>query len=241
MANIFQKLNYHIRRILFEKYALPKVRNENISKVVFKRYLPAKPVIIDCGAHDGADTVQLANLYNAQIHAFEPVESIFERLKKRTENYSSIICYNIALSNKNGKQNFFVSEGKSDASSSLLEPKDHLRDHPDTFFKKQVLVDTLTLDSWAENNNIKNVDLLWLDMQGFELNMLKASTIILPTVKVIHTEISITETYQGVPTYLEYESFLKSVGFEPIIKAIPNDYDMGNVLFVKNSKLLKNK
>ncbi len=234
MFKILKKIDYHLRRILFEKYALPKVRNENISKATFKKYLPANPVIIDCGAHDGADTVELAKLYKGQIHAFEPVENIFERLKKRTADYSSITCYKVALSDKNGTQNFFVSEGQSDGSSSLLEPKDHLRDHPDTFFEKQIQVDALTLDSWAEINNIKNVDLLWLDMQGFELNMLKASTIILPTVKVIHTEVSITETYKGVTTYEEYESYLKAIGFEVLIKAIPKHWDMGNVLFVRN-------
>ncbi len=233
MSNILQKINYHLKKILFEKYALPKVRNENISKVLFKKYLPANPVIIDCGAHDGADTVALANTYNAQIHAFEPVEDIFKRLKQRTSKFPSIFCYNIALSDNNGKQNFYVSEGESDGSSSLLEPKDHLRDHPETFFEKQTIVETLTLDTWAANNKIEKVDLLWLDMQGFELNMLKASTKILPTVKVIHTEISVTETYKGVPTYETYKSFLQSIGFTVLIEAIPKGWDMGNVLFVR--------
>jgi FkbM family methyltransferase len=195
--------------------------------------LPKNPIIIDCGAHDGADTVQLASVFKGQVHAFEPVNTIFKRLQIRTKSFSNIHCYEIALSDTNGKQNFYLSEGESDGSSSLLEPKDHLKDHPDTFFNETISVVTSTLDAWAEKNNIKNVDLLWLDMQGFELNMLKASRVILPTVKVIHTEISVTETYKGVPSYETYRTFLEGIGFVAKTVAIPPMWDMGNVLFVR--------
>jgi FkbM family methyltransferase len=233
MNRLYRGFVFHLKRILFEKFAIPKVRNENISKVSFKKYLPKNPIIIDCGAHDGADTVQLAKTFKGTVHAFEPVDAIFKRLQNRAKNFANVFCYQIALSDTNGTQKFYVSEGESDGSSSLLEPQDHLKDHPDTYFNETITVTTLTLDAWAESNNIKHVDLLWLDMQGFELNMLKASKIILPTVKVIHTEISVTETYKGVPTYEAYKQFLESIGFVVETVAIPNGWDMGNVLFVR--------
>ena len=105
------------------------------------------------------------------------------------------------------------------------------------FFNETISVVSVTLDAWAEKNNIKNIDLLWLDMQGFELNMLKASKVILPTVKVIHTEISVTETYKAVPTYETYKAFLESIGFVVETVAIPPMWDMGNVLFVRKLKI----
>lgn len=131
---------------------------------------------------------------------------------------------------------FYVSEGASDASSSLLEPMEHLNDHPTTFFKKKITVPTITLDGWAVENNILKVDMLWLDMQGFELNMLQSSNFILDTVSVIHTEVSTKQTYKGVAQYNEFRSFLESKGFVMKIEAIPSGWDMGNVLFVRKRK-----
>jgi len=78
------------------------------------------------------------------------------------------------------------------------------------------------------------VDMLWLDMQGFELQMLKASEIILNMVSVIHTEVSTRETYKGVPLYDDLRSFLEAKGFSVKIEALPTGWDMGNVLFVKD-------
>ena len=233
MRRYIRSANYHLQKLLFEKFALPNALNEKISKVVLKKYLPLRPVIIDCGAHDGADTIELANLKYSTVHAFEPVETLFNKLKSRPNFRKNIKYYQLALADKNGTMDFYVSEGESDASSSLLEPKLHLVDHPETVFNSKIIVRTLTLDSWANENGIEKVDLLWLDMQGFELNMLRESKKILNTVSVIHTEVSTRETYKGVAPYAAYRSFLEERGFKVKIEAIPKGWDMGNVLFVK--------
>ncbi len=239
MNAFINKIQFHLRRIAFEKYGIPKVINEKISKSILKKYLPAHPVIIDCGAHDGSDSIALAKLFKKGIiHSFEPVENLFVRLKKNTQPYPNIKCYKIALSDQNGVQNFFISEGASDASSSLLEPLAHLKDHPDTFFKTNINVPTATLDYWMNENNVQKIDMLWLDMQGFELKMLQASKSVLNTVKVIHTEVSTRETYKSVAQYFEYKFFLEQLGFKVVIEAIPKNWDMGNLLFVKNKNLI---
>jgi len=237
MRRFFKSAIYHIRRILFEKLGLPKVSNERISKIVLKKYLPANSVIVDCGAHDGADTIELARVFKEGIiHAFEPVEKLFHRMKNRGNPNKNIHYYQLALADKTGTMDFYISEGASDGSSSLLEPASHLKDHPDTFFNNKIIVKTSTLDNWAKENNIDKVDLLWLDMQGYELNMLKASPVILDKVSVIHTEVSTKETYKGVVQYTAYRAFLEDKGFEVVLEAIPKGWDMGNVLFVRKRK-----
>lgn len=223
----------YLKTIFFENYGIPKIFAEKISKNVIRKYLPENPVIVDCGAYDGTDSVGLAKNAGSQVHAFEPIDDIFTVLKQRTSEYKNIFCYQVALSDQDGVQVFFVSEGNSNASSSLLQPKDHLQDHPNTYFKNQISVNTLTLDSWAKKYSIERVDMLWLDMQGYEINMLKASRHILQTVKVIHSEVSTKETYEGVVLYPEYKHYLENMGFEVILEAIPRGWDMGNVLFVR--------
>lgn len=217
----------------FQKFGYPRVRDEIISKSVMKKFLPAHPVMIDCGAHEGADSIQLVKILGGTLHAFEPVPGIYGRLKDAVAKYPSIKTYPLALSNKTGHDHFFVSEGASDGSSSLLPPKDHITDHADTFFNKKIEVKTMTLDDWAAEYAIGAVDMLWLDMQGFEMAMLKASTVVFPRVRLIHTEVSTKETYEGVPLYRDYRAFLESCGFKAVVEAIPAGWDMGNVLFAR--------
>ena len=173
------------------------------------------------------------NILKGHVHAFEPVESIFQKLQLKSLPYKNISCYQIALSDKCGKSIFYISEGQSDASSSLLEPLAHLEDHPDTYFTRTIEVDCLTLDEWAKINKINKIDMLWLDMQGFEMNMLVKSKHIFNSVTLIHTEVSLKDTYKGVPHYKMFRAFLETKGFRVIYEAIPKGWDMGNVVFYK--------
>lgn len=214
----------------------PAILNENISLKIIKKYLPQKPTIIDCGAHNGSDSLRLQHYLDATVYSFEPIPRIFNELTENTKHNNRIYCYNIALSDEDGFSTFFVSSGESEASSSLLEPKEHLIDHPMITFREKIIVKTMTLDSWAMQNSIAKVDMLWLDMQGYEMQMLMSSQSILPNVKVIHTEVSTKKTYEGVKLYPEYRFFLSKKGFEVKLEAIPDKWDMGNVLFVRKQK-----
>ena len=212
------------------------VRSESINKNYLKQFLPANPVVIDAGAHVGGDSIEMCRLYpGSRVHAFEPVPAIFKILKHNTRKFKRISCHTVALSNQNGEQIMYVSSGASDGSSSLLKPKEHLTDHPDVFFNEAIKVKTMKLDDWTAANNISTIDLLWLDMQGFELEVLKASSVILPKVKVIHMEVSTRPTYEGVPLYSDVKEWMQQNGFRVEVEAIPNGWDMGNVLFVRNS------
>jgi FkbM family methyltransferase len=233
MIGTLNKIQYQLGKYVFEHFGIPKIKDEKISKAYIKKFLPNNPVMIDCGANDGSDSIELALRCGGEVHAFEPLENIFNQLKIKTANYAAIHCYQLALSDCDGTGSFYVSEGGSEASSSMLEPKEHLTDHPDVLFNQRVPVPMLTLDSWAKKNSIKKIDLLWLDMQGFEMNMLQAAGDILNTVTVIHTEVSTKETYKGVVQYTAYRHYLESLGFKVIVEAIPAGWDMGNVLFVR--------
>ena len=81
-------------------------------------------------------------------------------------------------------------------------------------------------------NNIDHIDFMWLDMQGAEYQMLKKSKIILPTVKVIFTEVSLLQMYEDCPLYPEFRAWLESEGFEVVAEQLPWK-DMGNVLFIR--------
>ncbi len=205
-----------------------------VPKEIISQYLPKNPVIVEAGAHIGLDTEELARYYpEGKIYAFEPVPDLFLQLSERTRPYKNVYCFPFALSNQTGEAVMYISSGVSNGSSSLLPPKDHLADHPDVFFEKKIHVKCITLDEWAEINNVEKVDLLWLDMQGYELNALKASSAVLEKVLAVYTEVNLKEVYDGAPLYSELREWLELRKFKVEVEEIPWE-DGGNVLFVRN-------
>ena len=185
------------------------------NKEFIAHFLPKNPIILEAGAHIGIDSCQMMQQWpECAIHAFEPVPSLYEKLVNNTASFQNIHCYPFALSDTNGIAKMYVSSGTSDASSSLLEPKDHLLIHQSVYFNDYIEVPTITLDDWARANNVDHLDFLWLDMQGYEFTMLKASPEILRTVKVIFIEASYEELYAGTALFPDVRAWLESQGFK---------------------------
>lgn|SRR3990167_11033729 len=223
---------------------LPWGEFEEILSVICE-FLPDNPTIVEAGAYDGSETVMMAKkIPDAKIYSFEPVPELYRKLNTKANSYKNINTYQLALADFNGKTKFHTSE-ESDApgvvsqSSSILKPKDHLI-YSSTCFKNTIEVSAVTLDTWAKSNNIDHIDFLWLDMQGYELNTLKASPEILKTVKVIFTEVEFVEAYAGQSLYQEIKSWLESQGFkmvarnfdEPIVKINAGNW-FGDALFIR--------
>jgi FkbM family methyltransferase len=207
-----------------------------VPKSFIKKFLPRNPIVVEAGAHIGSDTVEMAKLLpKGTIHAFEPVPSLYEQLEQNTYKLNNVRRYRLGLADYVGTANLFLSSGTSDASSSLLFPKEHLIEHPEVFFQEQINISVTTLDHWAHELGIQKVDLLWLDLQGYEFAVLKASPILLATVRVIYTEVNLKELYEGCPLYPEFRQWLKTQGFRIERQELAWE-DAGNVLFVREGE-----
>ncbi len=136
---------------------------------IIGKYLPKKPVIIEAGAHVGYDTNKMYKYWpDSTIYAFEPVPNLYKKLVENTKSLDKVYCFPFALSDNTGTSSLYISEGASDGSSFSLRPKEHLNFHPDTIFQEEIEVETITLDEWAVNFCIDQIDMLWLDIQGYE-------------------------------------------------------------------------
>jgi len=227
----------HISLLCIASSAVVYMQADTAVRFLIKNYLPENPVILDAGAHAGADTLKTREVWKgATIYAFEPMPTLFTQLKENTKNYPNIHCHQVALSDKTGRAKFYLSSGSSDCSHSLLAPKDHLKYHPDVFFERTIEVQAMNLDEWAKQNNVEHIDFMWLDMQGAEMAMLKAAPEILKTVSVIYTEVNFYEVYAGCPKYPEYRAWLESQGFVVMYEDTKRWVDFGDVLFVRKKK-----
>ncbi len=205
-----------------------------------KEHLNENPIIVEAGSFDGKETIKMADMWpQGTICAFEPVPAIFENLKHNTAHLPNVQCYSLALSDQNGNATLYVSEkpskpGIPSQANSLLKPKKRLEISPITFPHK-IQVPTITLDTWALTYNIDRIDFLWLDLQGCELPVLKASPKVLTQVKVIYTEVEFIEAYENQPLYEDVKSWLESQGFTMIGKDFQDSptWFFGNALFIK--------
>jgi FkbM family methyltransferase len=75
-------------------------------------------------------------------------------------------------------------------------------------------IETTTLDSFCELENISEIDFIQLDVQGAELAVLEGASKILETTTLgIITEVEFTEIYTGQPLYSDIDIYLRQQGF----------------------------
>lgn len=205
-----------------------------ISKQVLRDLLGPSAVVVEAGAHNGSDTAELAELFpDGHIHAFEPVDALRSELALRMGGVGNVSVYPYALWSSGGTMTMNLSGGSSDASSSLLVPKEHLEVHPSVTFQTAVEVPTIGLDVWSERYAVRRVDLLWLDLQGAELEVLASAPRLLGTVRAIYSEVNFQELYQGAGLYPQLRAVLAAHGFRVSAEDL-RWKDAGNALFVRD-------
>jgi FkbM family methyltransferase len=199
----------------------------------FRQFLSDRPVIVEAGSHNGVDTANLARAWpRGKVFGFEPVPALQLQVEHQIKGLANAICFPLALGARPGQAELFISSGVSDGSSSLLRPTGHLEEHPGVLFREKISVPVVTLDSWAQSEGIAGVDFLWLDLQGGELAALQGAARILPTVRVIYSEVSLKPMYEGAPLYPEFRASMESWGFR-VAREELSSADMGNVVFVR--------
>lgn len=215
------------------------VRKNDVLNYV-KSYLPTACITVEAGAFNGKDTLILSNFWpQGTVHAFEPVPDIFQLLQNNTIMCPNVHCYPYALSDTNGHSPFHVARFAKNSDNpcpagSLLRPKERLA-LSDITYTEVIQVPTITLDRWSEHYAVDRVDFLWLDMQGFALNVLKASPRILSKAKVLYLEVEFVEAYQGQYQYEEVKSWLQKAGFTMIARDFTDNptWFFGDALFVR--------
>lgn len=157
-------------------------------------------MILELGAHQGEDTVWLADLPNVTVHAFEPDRRVAPPW------LMDVTLHRMAISDQPGRVPLLLSEPTK--SSSLLQPKRHLELNPQVRFSEYVPVHAISLDAFVAWNDIGHVDLIWADVQGAERKMLEGGRQMLARTDWLYTEYSDHEEYEGQPTLDEILAML---------------------------------
>jgi FkbM family methyltransferase len=192
----------------------------NFSNLIDKNNIK---VIFELGSRDLKDALLLESYYsNSRVYAFECNPDCLVECKKNIKLGNNIVLIEKAVSLNDGLVKFYPFDLKkyhNMGSSSLLKIDFSVRNKKDPDYNKEnpqyeINVEGTRLDTFLKNNNIFNIDLLCIDLQGYELNALKSLGSNLNDVKYIITECSIVSTYQGGATFKELNEYLESFNFK---------------------------
>lgn len=143
--------------------------NENGEILICKDIITSDSIIIDVGARDS----ELPYINSkATYHLFEPIVYNFERLEKKFNGFTNVILNKLCLSDSietveiykesesiNKRLNFnYIWE-----SVNPSRVQDGIKEK----------IDCIKLKDYLESNNIKKVDLLKIDVEGYEYNVIK--------------------------------------------------------------------
>ena len=171
--------------------------------------------IFDVGANRGDVTGRYRELFpDAVIYAFEPFPLSFETLRDRYGRFASVRCEPVGLSDKEETRQFYVNRNVD--TNSLLKPaKTGLSSDAQVANESVIDIRTTTIDIYCKANNIAQIDILKLDIQGGELAALKGAAGLLAEKRIglIYSEVYFLEQYEAHPLFHEISRFLHSHGY----------------------------
>ena len=140
------------------------------------RIIEPDDVLLEAGGFDGGDTIHLVKLVpNGGIISFEPNPTRYKELVEKTRNLANVKTYPFALGERNQTVTFYLCHGVQnnpafDGASSILPPTKETRPN---YQGPIVQVPCVRLDDWCRENNHSRIDFMWLDLEGYELQVLK--------------------------------------------------------------------
>jgi FkbM family methyltransferase len=160
---------------------------DNYLEEIFKKNIDKNKIkiILELGSRDLVDAIKLQKYYNCKVYAFECNPDCLNICKVNYDKLDDVTKKSInliesAVSLDNGHVKFFpfdLEKYNNMGASSMLKidftkrnkwDPDYNRPNP----QKEIVVPSIRLDTFLTNIKINNIDLLCIDLQGYELNAL---------------------------------------------------------------------
>jgi len=166
---------FHLR--MADIYTLAEILHEQQYRL--ETPVPDAPVVLDAGANVGATGIWwLAHLPGATLHCFEPEPANFALLEANLSPYPRVGLHQAALGCEEGTARLTVAA--HGAMHTLAD---------ESLGSRHIEVPLWRLDRFLEREGLRRVDLLKLDVEGFEIEVLRGLGDRLADVGVIAGEV----------------------------------------------------
>jgi FkbM family methyltransferase len=170
-------------------------------------------LLLDVGANRGQFSLMARMLFpRLPIHAYEPVSEEAAVYRVIHGSQQGVELHKVALGDQGGSAEMHIS-GSADSSSLLSIGELQTRCFPGTEEIGTRRVRVVTLDSLPDHWQKAKRALLKVDVQGFELNVLRGATAALRHCAFVYVECSEVALYAGQALRADVEDLLRTRGF----------------------------
>lgn len=163
---------------------------------IFSKLPPKnKYTIFDCGGNTGSYTELILELKDKlvggelDVHIFEPSQTCYDILDKKFCNLTNIYTHKYAVSDRNSSTELYYPwVGSTGASLSIDVSK---AQGTGCFELQSERVVSVALDDFCDENQIKHIDYIKLDIEGYELTALQGMHKMLLEHRVSYIQIEI--------------------------------------------------
>ena len=227
-------MSFEKNKLILGKYEFQTIENDEGISTELQIYESHEPltthlminelkqdmVCIDLGSNIGYYAVIESNIIgeSGKIFAIEPSPINFPILKLNLENQkkNNFVAYNIGIGDKNEEMEFIISAKSNWSRIRMNNEKINSED-------KVIKIPVKTLNSFVNENDIKKIDILRMDVEGFEYSILLGANEVLEKFKP-KLFIEIHKMYLGKEKTYQIFNELKNKKYE-IKYYIPRIYD----------------
>jgi FkbM family methyltransferase len=192
--------------------------------------------VIQVGAHYGEEfeSTWLNEPSIKYILLFEPDPDNFKVLKSKTDNVKTDKTFYVVdrgLGPFSCEMTMYKETSNNGQSNSVLKPKVHLEAFPHIVFNNKTTIKIEPLDKYECS---KDFNFLSIDVQGFELEVLRGARKTLKNIQWIMLEVNRAETYENCAQIDEVDEFLAKYNFKRVETSWWENSFWGDAFYIKN-------
>jgi FkbM family methyltransferase len=176
VGNKFYQHAFPIYRLFYRAF---KVYTDRAERQLLRRILFEGAVVVDAGANIGIYSEFLSRCVGSTgvVHSFEPSPDNFKRLYAATRKLSNVRLSQAAVGDQSGKSELYLSDKLNVDHRAYMAAGDSRRTVP---------IEIVALDDYFKPG--ERVDLIKMDIQGYELHALRGANRLLednPDIKLL--------------------------------------------------------
>lgn len=185
----------------------------SLSKII-EQYNMKIRGIIHVGAHYGEEYDDYVSSGINKVVFIEACIGAYKVLREKFITNPNVLLFNCAAGEKNCTSEVYTETANQGQSNSLLQPAKHLEQYPSIQFTGKETVKVFKLDNFSFQR--PDYNFINMDVQGYELNVLKGATKTLAGIDYIYTEVNRAELYKNCAMVEQLDEFLQPFGFRRV-------------------------
>lgn len=115
-------------------------------------------IVFDIGGYVGWFSEQINNKYGSKIYCYEPLINFYNQIQNKFIDNKNVLVFPLAISDENKKEVIYVNDDASSVFQKGGQP---------------IEIDCITLDNAMQDNDIKTIDLIKINIEGAEYPLLE--------------------------------------------------------------------